>query len=445
MTRFQSALDPVGLRGKLLKAGAVAFSVRILAIFAGLISSIVLARVLGPSEYGIYAFAIAVLSILALPVQLGLPTLVVRETASAVAVGDWSLIRGIWSWAVRVITLTSALITGLCLVGFFVASKIEITEIRALTWGLPLIPILAFSEVRSAALRGLKHVFMAAFPDKVLRPTLLAGFVGIAATTGTVQASNAIALYSIAGIVALAVGAITLWRARPMELRQAPKSRHHGAAWRRSLLPLSMIVGFNVISQNTDLIMLGVIRSDEEVSFYRIALSISSLALFGLTATNLLIQPYLAEASAKKDHARLQKLATASCFAALSITVSVVFIIWFAGEWLIGSLYGSAYVVALLPLLILIIGQTVSAFFGSVGHVLTMSGNEGQTLRILAFSTAVNIVLNILLIPAYGTAGAAIATGTSTVLVNTLFWSAAMRTIGINSSPFGLIKLREGR
>ena len=88
---------------------------------------------------------------------------------------------------------------------------------------------------------------------------------------------------------------------------------------------------------------------------------------------------------------------------------------------------------------ILLAGQTVSAFFWAVRSVLTMCGKENHNMRILFMSAGFNVVLNFMLIPIYGTIGAAVATAVSTTLVNTLMWRAAMKTISINSSLLGLI------
>ncbi|WP_245740927.1 oligosaccharide flippase family protein [Ectothiorhodospira marina] len=42
--------------------------------------TLLLARLLGPLGYGVYAFVLAVVSLISLPVQLGLSPLIVRHT-----------------------------------------------------------------------------------------------------------------------------------------------------------------------------------------------------------------------------------------------------------------------------------------------------------------------------------------------------------------------------
>lgn len=427
-------------RVQVVRSGAAGLAVRILSVLAGLASSVVLARLLGPVDYGLYSYVLALLLTIAVPVQLGLPTLVVRETARARATEDWPLMRGAWSWATLVVILGSVIVTLGVLAWLWFGPEMDDRRRLVLLIGLPQISLLALAAVRGSALRGLKSVFMSIFPDQVLRPLLLMIFVlGVWMSGGSVSAAVVMSMYIVSSAVALVVGALALWRATPQGLRKTSISGRNTATWSRSLIPLSLIVGFNVLSLNTGLVMLGVMATDEDVAFFRIALSLSALAVFGLSVVNLFIQPYLAEAYAKSDFLQLQRLAAGGAGAAFAATIPVTVIIWFFGARLITTLYGPDYISALTPLLILLVGQTVSAFFGAVGSVLTMCGKENHNMRILFVSAGLNIVLNLMLIPIYGTIGAAVATAVSTTLVNTLMWRAAMKTIRINSSLFGLI------
>ena len=90
------------------------------------------------------------------------------------------------------------------------------------------------------------------------------------------------------------------------------------------------------------------------------------------------------------------------------------------------------------PLILLCAGQSVSAFFGSVGNLLSMSGREWIALCGLLVSTAVNVFLNWLLIPEYGIEGAAVATGISIATWNVCLWGATCFLLGVDSSAIGL-------
>lgn len=444
MKRLLGLFREGGLRGELLRGSAVGFSVKIFAVLAGLLSSVVIARVLGPTEYGVYAFALAVISILALPVQLGLPTLVVRETARAAATEDWALMRGIWGWATTAILVSSSLMICAAAIWFWLGAEMNPSRQKTLMWGLPLIPLLAFAEVRGAALRGLKHIFMGGFPDQVLRPILLTVLVSCAAAIGAVQASSAIAFYVAASSVAFALGAFALWQARPEGLKQSHQSRHEGRAWRRSILPLSMIAGLQIVNQNTDLVMLGIWRTDIEVGIYRIAVTAVSVTFVGVTVFNSVMQPHIATLFAQGKLEKLQNIVARGSIATFlsSMTLTAVFAIW--GHDLLGLVYGEVYRDAYGPMLILSIGTNVLSLLGLAGVVLTMSGHEGKIVRILLISAAANVVLNVFLIPGYGTFGAATATAISVILTNFQLWLLSCRVTGINCLPLAVWAPREG-
>ncbi len=442
MKRLLNSL-PIGALGRqLVHGGLLGLLVRVLSVLAGLLSSAVLARVLGPAEYGVYAFVFAIIAILALLVQMGLPTLVVRETAKAVAHEDWPLLRGIWSWATKVSLVIAVGVLGAVLAWLHMFGAV-LPEDRfdALLWGLPLIPLLAFGEVRGAALRGLKLIFQGSFPDQVLRPVLLAGFVGatFAIFAVPVTAKIALALSALAAFLAFLLGTVLLLRAQPVDLKLTAKRRTDSQAWFRSILPLSMITGLQGISQNADLVMLGFLSSDADVGLYRIALSVSTLTVIGVTALNMLVQPYIARLYAKAEFEKLQKLISGSAFMACAVTLPVILIFILGGHGLLVLIFGVQYSGAHISLVILSIGLISTAFFGMAGVLLAMAGYERRLLILLSVSTTLNVFMNALLIPVAGIEGAAIATSISQFILNFQLYFVARKVTGIDSTPISFI------
>lgn len=430
-------------KGKqIARSGIAGFFARILSMVSMLSASVILARSMGPDEYGIYVFALAVLTTVGVPVQLGLPTLIVRETANSRANQDWPLLRGIWKWSATVIFSSSLIVTFAILVWVFFWFSPDDSRRLAVLIGLPQITFLALGAARGAALRGLKHIFMGIFPDQIFRPLLMTFAVIVMWSLNvTITANLAMLVFVSVSFVALAFGIWVLSRATPKEAKLIKETKIRTRVWLRSIVPLSLIFGFNVINQNVGLLTLGWLASDDDVAFFRIALSLSSLAVFGLSVVNLFIQPYFAEAFSSKNNAKFQLLASASSLLVLSFTIPVVLIICFFGGRIINILYGNEYSAALLPLIVMLVGQSVSAFFGSVGNVLTMSGKEAHNMKILFIASTINIVLNIILVPQVGLLGSAISTSVSLVIINLLMWLAALRALGVDSSPFGLLRV----
>ncbi len=74
------------------------------------------------------------------------------------------------------------------------------------------------------------------------------------------------------------------------------------------------------------------------------------------------------------------------------------------------SLFGSDFTEASWSLKILVTGQMINALCGSVAILMIMTGHQKKSLPVVVCSALINVVLNAILIPSFGIAGAAIAT-----------------------------------
>lgn len=430
----------------LLRANAASLAVRILAITASTCSSVVLARVLGPDDYGLYAFILALITLLIFPAQLGIPTLIVRETARSGVLADWGSMKGIWIWATAIISAGSLAVIGVTvLANNILSSALSVERSSALWAAIPLIFVLAMARVPAAALRGLRRVFLGQLSDRVIRPALLALFVAVGATMTSqgVSAPETFVLHTIAGSIALAISIIVLKTSRPKPLTGRCKPTYHTSTWLRAVVPLTIIVGLQLIHENTDLLMLGLMASDAEVAFYKVSVSLATLVAFGLTAINMAVQPYIAEFHSRQRLDRLQKLVSASALAAIFLSTPIIIMFILFGEHILALVFGEEYRTAHRSLMILSAGQAANAYFGVVGALLVMTGNEKENLKALAASLVLNVSLNALLIPAHGAEGAAVATAASMLVWNILYWRSASRILDVSSTPLGLIRHRK--
>ena len=143
------------LRNGLFRSGLRTAMIRAISLALSLAVSVFLARAMGAQGLGVYTMAFAAISLLGLPVHMGLPTLVTRETARAHTAQDWPVLRGIWIWATRRILWVSAVVIlggVLITVGFSGLVDPEARDVFLL--GLPLVPLIALARARSGALQG---------------------------------------------------------------------------------------------------------------------------------------------------------------------------------------------------------------------------------------------------------------------------------------------------
>ena len=87
-------------------------------------------------------------------------------------------------------------------------------------------------------------------------------------------------------------------------------------------------------------------------------------------------------------------------------------------------------------LILLSVGQIVSAFSGSTMIILNMTGREKIGRNILTITVILNIIINYILIPRYGIVGAAIATMSSTILWNLISVIYIYKSFGFFTFPF---------
>jgi len=429
------------LRAGLVRAGLGTMVMRITGLALTLGTSVLLARVLGPDGLGAYALAFAAISLLGLPVQMGLPSLVLRETAQSQAVQDWPRLRGMWFWATRRVLVLSVVI--LVLSGLAVLLLPDLIPEMArpvFIVGLPLIPLVALSHIRSAAMKGLGRIVWGQLPDMLIRPGLLVILVGGAFLLlgRTLAPDQVMGLHLTAAAVAFGIGVLLLLRARPEPLLLSRVRDVRAKDWNSAIWPLAMIAGAQSITANADFMMLGWWQPVAEVGMYKVATSGAALTATGLGIVAIITEPRFAALYKTGKSRELARLAAISAAMGFVAAIPALFVFSFWGKEILTLVFGAQYAEGAPALVILTVGQALSAFFGSCVGLLNMTGHERHAMRGFLIATLVNLVLNFVLIPRFGIAGAAMATLISTVVWNMLLWLSVRRLLAVDSSVLGL-------
>jgi len=430
-----------GLKSELARDGIGSLVLKAVYILLSFAITMTLARTLGADGYGVYAYVFALISLLSIPAEFGLPQLIVRETAKALAKQEWGVIQGVWRWAGKITAvLIVILVLGAGLAVVIFGDRFSREQLVTLFWGLALVPLVALGDLRGAALRGLNRVIQGQLPEQALRPgfyILLILGAAFVFSVGKFTPSIAMSLQMLAAVFAFVIGAWLLWRATPLEVRQA-KPVYESRRWFASTLPLAFISGMGLINSYTSIIMLGLFVTSSDIGIYRVADQMALLVSISLQAINMVVAPQFARLYAVGNKARLQRLATTNARAVLSLTLPVVVVFLLFGKPLLKFIFGAEFVLAYGPLSILAVGQLVNSAMGSVGFLLIMTGHEQDTARGVAVAAVGNIVLNLVLIPLWGTQGAALASAITMTVWNILLWLAVRRRLMINSMAFDL-------
>jgi len=422
----------------LARTGIATISLKLVQVALALGVSVLLARSLGPTEYGTYSFVLALATVLVVPCQCGLPAFVLRETAAAEIRQDWPTLMAVWEWSNRFVLVVSPVLLGVVASLAWAFTDTAHFTSDTLLWGLALVPVLALLALRSASLRGLHHVVLGQIVDSPLRLGLLMAFVLFLSVflPSLLTSSSAMAFHVLAASLALIVATCLLRRSRPPLAGSCRRLDYKPRVWLASAIPLGLLAAAQIVNTRADAVLLGLLAGPKSVGIYQVAVQGATVVQLGLTAINLVLAPRIAALFATDQTEELQRLITSS--ARLVVVITAVFLLALVATAapLIRLAFGLDYIPATGPLLILTIGQLFNAGFGSVGLLLNMTRHETSAARGFALAAAANIALNLVLIPRFGIHGAAVATAVALALWNLLLWREARRLVGIDTLAF---------
>jgi stage V sporulation protein B len=188
----------------------------------------------------------------------------------------------------------------------------------------------------------------------------------------------------------------------------------------------------NMINLQADVAFLGYFLTATNVGYYSAATGLSKFFLVVPQAIQTVSYPATSEYWTQKDIPGLKKMLDKSLkYSALALMPAGLAIGFFA-EDIVSRIYGQGFQQSALPLQILLLGTVI---FGvactSIGGSLAGINRPDLSLKAAGISAGANVILNIVLIPKFGIAGAAIATCTSLILMTLIFGLMTIRTLSI--------------
>ena len=425
---FRLARDTVGV-----------MVIRVLSMGLGFVVSVVLARLLGVREFGLYSLAMSVLSLLVVLATFGFPRLLVREIAAYRVKGKWSLIRGLLRFAQRTSLLASlsiALLGWLAL--WLLSDRFSGETLQVLALAFLALPFWALLQLHGEALRGFEQILAGQWVSTVMRPLSFLLLVGAAwLFAGRMSdASLALGLHILAAGIALAFAFYFL---RSQLIRSVPSNAvsQNIAVWVRSAFSLALLALLNLIPQHAGILMLGWMRSPEEVGLYKVAYQTASLIPFGLMAVNTAIAPTLAQLYAVGDKTKLRKIMLTASATATAFALPLVLLFTFKGKWFLNLAFGEAFSESSTALAIITGGQLVNTATGPVGLLLIMSGHENKATLSIGIGSTVNLIFNLAFISLWGINGAAAAFAISISITMLLYTYFVLRILRAGPSTSG--------
>ena len=209
---------------------------------------------------------------------------------------------------------------------------------------------------------------------------------------------------------------IVYFKQPPLKVFKPSPSISARAILKRSA-PMAISAASFLLMQSFDVLMLKQFENYTVVAIYSVAVKLTLLLSVALASVNAVLAPKIAEDYNRGDKKALAAKIKKSTRLIFVSTAPAIVILALGADWIL-SWFGSAYVAAKTPLLILLLGQAVNTLCGSVGVYLNMTSKQKVFQWIVASALVLNVSLNAYLIPMYGMIGAAWATAASMMAWN---------------------------
>jgi O-antigen/teichoic acid export membrane protein len=376
-------------------------------MMATLLVGVQLARYLGPAEYGIYGLVMAIVALATVGAQFGLAQFAMREGARSISSNPpatpAAVIRWISAKATAISAVSSALLASFILLAspHWAEGKSELIGYAAAT-----IFLLSLFGVGIGLLRGLGRNLLGQTIETLARPlaTMVALFL-LYRMAGTLTVEDALIVQACVILAAIVSIGLFLLR-RPIPRAIAPGA-YQPAGWVKTCLSFLSANALAGLNANYPLLVAGAFVSPHDLGAFRVALSSAMLVALPSSIANIAVGPVVARLHHDRHGSELSDTISQTTIACFVTTLLALLLFWVAGRPLISFVFGSQYLAAYAPLLILGIAQLLVSAFGIVGTFLSLTGSETVVLRAAAISVPLGILISIPMTAAFGISGAA--------------------------------------
>jgi len=399
---------------------------------------VILSRLMGGTEYGYFAFGLALATILAIGANFGQQTAILRYWPEEMVAGrPAKAIAALRSGGAITLIASAVLMVGLAL-GAAGTGVFDHGPVAHLYTAAALILPLALAEYWSSALRAQGSVWTGLSPrDLVWRTALPLAVVALYYGFGVLLSGWA-ALLLTAFVLGLSLALqYGLARARRYEIAAGTQGlrgywAEHGRASRSFFLGTVL----DSAALNVDIIFVGLLVAPSAAGVYFNAFRTAGLLTLFMFAMTLVVAPMVAH------HWHAGELRKAQAITALCAWAGFLFsLVVFAGFVLFGdqvmSLFGGSHEQGALLLIILSVGLLVDAATGPSRIVMMMTGHERAYVRIFGAVIVAGMVVQVPVILAYGAIGAAIVNTLARIAAQLAIAWYSHRRIGLDTTLLG--------
>lgn len=380
---------------------------------ASVVFVVIVARAVGVREYGYFTFATAFVPLFLAFGTLGIDAAVIRELARNREQLSELFTSGL---CVRLVTAVGALALSLGLAPLFADARLAVLTVLVVGVALFIDELTTYVATVFKAFEQIRFHAVALVVNRI-GSTFLA-LVAYLADAGLVVIT---VTYFLGSLGALLYAVLALRRHFP-PVRLSAARRATALRLLRIGAPLGVAAVLNMALFRLDTVMVQAIEGAEEVGLYGVAFRFFESFLF-LTwmLTDLTFARISRQGRGERSTRTLELSVTVTLTAYLPLFVGSLFV----APWIVSTLFGERYAEAARAVPWLTFALVCYGITYQVRTAWMALGGRRAIAWIAAVALAINVPLNLLLIPRYGFVGAAVATAAVSALelVLTLLWA----------------------
>ena len=429
--------SPAGLLSRVAHQSSLILAGKAVFLVVGFSGNVLLARILGPAGLGEFYLGIAIIQVASIVSLLGTDSGLIRYMP---LIGDdhreqlkpLMLKTG---WLVFSISTLLAIVIYVS-APWLAEHYYHSDSMRSVLRGICIfLPVIAMFRMVGACISAMKRAEVTSLHNNISVPVLFFCMLCIVALFdggfGEVIFSRIISYFL--GLLFLA------WFVLRKMSPGKPCTQDGFKGLLKFCVPLTFVALSYILLGNMDVLMLGYFVSGSEVGIYSVCVRLAFFVIIGLEIFNPIVSPYFSLFSSKNEIKSLKSL-----FSTVTkwISISALFLLFvlFVFRLEVLKIFGDSFVVGTSLLCLIALGQFINAGCGPTGQLLVMSGRQKWEFMNTACMLILNFSLNLILIPRFGSLGAAWATCLTVILINVAKLVEVYTLIGFHPFSFGYLK-----
>lgn len=397
-----------------MKGSTVVFLALLIAGLMGLVLRMFLTRSLSVSDYGLFYLVFALISFISLFRDLGLNSALTKYIPEFMLKRQFGKVRSSIAIVVLIQTLVALPIT---IVLFIFSDQVALAVTGTVNasivikfLGLWFFLMVFFHAFRSA-FRGFQNMVTYALMEVMyIVVTFLMVFSSVRIFNLGV---DGVALGYIASASILVILWLVIFRIKCLRILKEKLRIKKPLIKKMLVFALPILIGGigGIILAHTDTIMIGIFRNSEEVGLYQAAQPLTFLLSYFAAALGVVLLPMTSELWARRKKKVISQAMHFLVKFSFIFIVPAVFVFMAFPDTVLRAFTGKVeYLAAALTLQILTAAVIASTLFAILHSISVGVGKPIVITKVVGAMACLNFVTNLVLIPLYGIAGAAVAT-----------------------------------